>query len=293
MLVRSHLSAKYINLLKKALVGELYIENEYRFIHTIFLLIQKLSFGLPETYAVDRSSPLFRLLQQQKAKGDTLIFSQQSADGSTAPVHGVRNFTELSHTMIGMKRLDNIQQCIETVLEENVVGDFIETGVWRGGATIFMKGVLEAYGIKDRIVWVADSFQGLPPPTHPQDAGFDMSSKIFPFLAVSKDQVAELFDRYELLDERVKFLIGWFRDTLPGAPVKSIAILRLDGDLYESTMDALHPLYPKVTRGGFIIVDDYFSCPPCKQAVDEFRAAHGISDEMFRIDDQSLFWRKN
>src|SRR5208283_4192710 len=107
-------------------------------------------------------------------------------DGSTEPAYRMRNFTELAHTMIGTKRMDNIQQCIETVLEEDVAGDFIETGVWRGGATIFMRGVLAAYGIHDRIVWVADSFQGVPSPTYPQDAGFDISKQVFPFLAVSK-----------------------------------------------------------------------------------------------------------
>jgi O-methyltransferase len=168
----------------------------------------------------------------------------------------------------------------------------IETGVWRGGATIFMRGLLAAHGINDRVVWVADSFQGVPPPTHPQDANFDLSAKVYPFLTVSRKEVQGLFERYGLLDDQVKFLEGWFKDTLASAPIETLSILRLDGDLYESTMDALNPLYAKVTTGGFIIVDDYYSCPPCKRAVDDFRATKGISDEMFKIDDQSVFWRK-
>jgi len=69
-------------------------------------------------------------------------------------------------------------------------------------------------------------------------------------------------------------------------------LLRLDGDLYESTMDALVPLYDKVSPGGFVIVDDYYSCAPCGRAIDEFRAARSITAPLERIDEQSVFWRK-
>jgi len=69
-----------------------------------------------------------------------------------------------AHTMIGLERLDNIRECLEGVLAEGVAGDLIETGVWRGGATIFMRAVLKAHGVADRTVWVADSFSGLPQP---------------------------------------------------------------------------------------------------------------------------------
>src|SRR6516162_9932055 len=109
----------------------------------------------------------------------------------------MRNFTELAHTMIGMRRMDNIQYCIENVLNDNIAGDLIETGVWRGGASIFMRGVLAAYGITDRTVWVADSFEGLPPPNaekYPADAGdrHHQSSA----LAISREQVQSHFEKY-------------------------------------------------------------------------------------------------
>jgi len=67
-----------------------------------------------------------------------------------------------AHTMIGIPRLDNLQQCVEDVIAHRVAGDLIETGVWRGGAAIFMRALLKAYGVTDRTVWVADSFEGLP-----------------------------------------------------------------------------------------------------------------------------------
>ncbi len=288
MPLKNNLTQPYINLLKRSLVGQLYIENEYHITRAIASLVYgKVTYQ--DFYAIDRTDFMFQGLKEQKENGNTFVFRKP---GSGTPIFELRNLTELAHTMIGMKRMDNIQYCVETVLKENVAGDLIETGVWRGGAAIFMRGLLAAYGINDRVVWVADSFQGVPPPTHPQDANLDLSSKVYPFLTVSRKEVEGLFERYGLLDDKVEFLEGWFKDTLASAPIETLSILRLDGDLYKSTMDALNPLYAKVTTGGFIIVDDYYSCPPCKCAVDDFRATKGISDEMFKIDDQSVFWRK-
>lgn len=293
MLGRSALTKSYIDLLKKSLVGELYIENEARILSVISQLLSNSRVTYQSVYAMKSEDPLLQVLRQAKTGGDTVLLQRRNWDGSLVPAMELRNFTELAHTMIGMKRLDNIQHCIETVLDEDVEGDVIETGIWRGGATIFMRGILSAYGIKDRNVWAADSFQGVPPPSHPQDANFDISARVYPFLTVTQNEVAELFARYGLLEDQVKFLAGWFKDTLANAPIKSLAVLRLDGDLYESTMDALNPLYRKVARGGFVIVDDYYSCPPCKRAVDDFRTANGISDDLMQIDSQSVFWRRS
>jgi O-methyltransferase len=293
MAVKSDLAQKYIELLKSSLLDDLYIENEYRIITAIIKLFNHARVRYEDLSAVDRTSPLFQDLSRSKSKGNILLIIRQALDGSTRVATELRNYTELAHTMIGRMRLDNMQYCIEKVLQDTVAGDLIEAGVWRGGATIFMRGVLAAYGIEDRDVWVADSFQGVPPPTYPQDAGLDLSANVFPFLSVGRDAVAELFQRYALLDSHVRFLPGWFKDTLPTAPIAALSILRLDGDLYESTMDALNPLYAKVSPGGFVIVDDYNSCPPCKLAVDEFRNTRHISDELVRIDDQSVFWRKS
>lgn len=80
----------------------------------------------------------------------------------------------------------------------------------------------------------------------------------------SLEEVQENFRRYNLLDDQVQFLKGWFCDTLPTAPIEKLAVLRLDGDLYESIMDGLNALYDKVSPGGFIIVDDYGDFEPCR-----------------------------
>ncbi|QFU89733.1 TylF/MycF family methyltransferase [Amycolatopsis sp. YIM 10] len=192
----------------------------------------------------------------------------------------------VAHTMVGVKRLDNIQECLESVLADDVPGDFIETGVWRGGASIFARAVLKAHGVTDRTVWVADSFEGLPPnerePIH----------LLNDLLAVSEEAVRENFRRYGLLDDQVRFVKGWFCDSLPTAEVERLSVLRLDGDLYESTMDALDNLYPKLSAGGFVIVDDYYFVPGCRLAILEFRRRHGITDPVREIDGVGTFWRK-
>jgi O-methyltransferase len=205
-----------------------------------------------------------------------------------------RDWPREAHTMVGLARLENVQRCVEDVLARNVPGDFIETGVWRGGTVIFMRALLKAHGVTDRRVWVADSFAGLPPPDperYPLDRGLDLS--IYPELAISLEQVQANFARYGLLDDQVRFLKGWFRDTLPHAPVETLAVLRLDGDLYESTTDALTHLYPKLAPGGYVIVDDYGAIPACQQAVHDYREAHGITDAIETVDWTGAFWRRS
>jgi len=195
--------------------------------------------------------------------------------------------------MIGLKRLDNLEFCIEQVVTNGVVGDLIETGVWRGGAAIFMRAVLKAYGVTDRYVWVADSFEGLPPPDmgkYPHDAGDSLHDARE--LAVSLEEVEANFERYGLLDDQVRFLKGWFRDTLPAAPIERLAVLRLDGDMYQSTTDALVNLYPKLSEGGYVIVDDYGAIAACRQAVNDYRSANAITEEIHDIDWTGIFWQK-
>jgi len=197
-----------------------------------------------------------------------------------------------AHTFVGMRRLDNLQSCIEIVLRDDVPGDLIETGVWRGGACIFMRGVLAVHGIADRRVYLADSYEGLPPPYAQRwPADRDDTFHLDPFFVAPQAEVEDNFRRYGLLDSQVVFLKDWFHDTLPMAPVERLAVLRLDGDVYGSTMEALTSLYPKVSPGGFCIVDDY-ALPGCRQAVDDYRARQGVREPLLEIDWTGRYWRK-
>ncbi|HUA52069.1 MAG TPA: TylF/MycF/NovP-related O-methyltransferase [Candidatus Sulfotelmatobacter sp.] len=284
------LRARFVSLLKKSLLNDLHVENDAVLLAMLEASVTGAPIDLNRLVKLRRSGS-FETIERAKAEGDVIVFSRPQADRTWQPVD-LRELNHLWHVMMGRKRLDNLERCIESVLADGIPGDLIETGVWRGGGTIFMRGMLAAHGVTDRAVWVADSFAGFPPPSLPEDAGTDFSVARRDE-AVSLDEVQALFERYGLLDAQVHFLKGWFRDTLPSAPIERLAVLRLDGDLYESTMDALNPLYDKISPGGYVIVDDYFSCPPCAHAVRDFRRQRGVTDEMLVIDGHSLYWRKS
>ncbi|MCL4136991.1 UNVERIFIED_CONTAM: hypothetical protein GTU68_000801 [Idotea baltica] len=204
------------------------------------------------------------------------------------------DWPSMAHSMIGLKRMENLQFCCENVIKNKIPGDFIECGVWRGGATIFMRGILKAYDDNSRQVWLADSFEGLPKPNEkefPADEG-DKHHEFEP-LAISLEEVQENFRKYNLLDKNVNFLKGWFKDTLPNADINSISVLRADGDMYESTIQILENLYSKVTVGGYIIIDDYHAIEACSKAVTEYRESQNIKDEIIEIDGVGVYWQKS
>ena len=243
------------------------------------------------------------LLERADKEFESLLKPQGKSASEVLEMDGKALFDYLNwmnpvdspHTMCGEKNLENVRQCVEDVLKKGVPGDLIETGVWKGGMTILMRGILKAHDCRDRKVWVADSFSGLPEPdpeTQLKDALFYYLMTPLEHLAIPFEYVQGLFSRYGLLDNQVCFLRGWFSETLPKAPIDKLAVVRLDGDLYESTHDALHHLYPRLSPGGYLIVDDYGVPCGCRKAVDEYRAAHDITEEILPITDASVYWRK-
>lgn len=208
---------------------------------------------------------------------------------------------ETRMTMLTEEILENVEYCIRDVVKNKVKGDFIECGVWRGGACIYAHHVLKELG-ENRKVYVADSFEGLPKPNtelYPADANDNHWS--FPELSVSVEEVKKNFEVFGPLDESIVFVKGFFKDSLPTCKIKKISVLRLDGDMYESTMDSLKNLYHKLSIGGYCIVDDYGGVPGCTMAIDEFREINGIDDQMFKCQPNpwpdgfhpsSVYWKK-
>ena len=236
-------------------------------------------------------SYLWSLVRSATKDRDIRIVEAGEFDGATREVG--RDWPADAETMVGLKRLANVRECLESVIADRVPGDFIETGAWRGGTCIYARAILAAHGVTDRVVWVADSFEGLPAfdGRFEADAGDQHHTKVD--LAISVEMVEANFRRYDLLDDQVKFLKGWFSDTLPTAPIEQISVLRLDGDMYASTMDALDALYDKVSVGGYVIVDDYGAVKGCAKAIHDFRDARGITDEILEIDWAGVYWRKS
>jgi len=203
--------------------------------------------------------------------------------------HAASSRMEDAESMLGIKQFDQMQACITDVINRNVPGDILEAGVWRGGMTIFMRGVLKALGDRERHVLVADSFEGLPDP----ESEFDSFGWAEGAMAVSLNEVKSNFARYGLLDDQVDFFKGYFSEILPGAEISSLAVLRVDADLYESTLDVLNSLYPKLSVGGYAVFDDYLNLVDCQRAVDEYRKHHGINDAIIKIDKRAVYWIKS
>ena len=277
----SEIRALYLELLKRSLTGAIAEDNDS-------------ILGGVRTQGSDRlRKKVANQVGQLTQRFGFEIAYKKPYDAALREVGG--DWPSRAESMIGLKRMDNLIHCVSTAIEDGVDGDLIETGVWRGGACIMMRGVLKAYGDTGRSVWVADSFEGLPKPNsavYAADAGdthFEWSG-----LQVGVDQVKHNFRRYGLLDDQVKFLVGWFKDTLPDAPIDKLAVARLDGDMYESTIQAIEVLYPKLQPGGFLIVDDYGThVSQAQAAVHDYRAEHGITDEIVDIDGSGAYWRKS
>src|SRR5258708_1209370 len=270
----------YLDLLKKCLTASVYDESSWQTIdgpmrhETGLLPLLKRSV----ISALKRRG--LRIVRAKKFDADARM------QGLDWPLFGL--------TMVGMKRLNNLQSCIEDVLANNIPGCFVGTGVWRGGSSIFAKAVFKENGANDRTIWCCDSFEGMPSPSSTDlsiESVTDFSDRAY--LVATEAQVASNFHKFGLLDDNVRFLKGWFCDTLPTAPIGEIAILRMDGDLYESTMDALKNLYPKISNGGYVIVDDYKSWKGCRTAVDEFREKNCISDKIIDIDPHAVYWKRS
>jgi O-methyltransferase len=199
-------------------------------------------------------------------------------------------------TMIGLRRLDDLQACVESVVEDGIEGDLIEAGVWRGGASILVRATLDSLGATDRTLWLADSFEGFPPPDDEgadADRSLEINLRGIDYLAPGLDAVRSYFARFGV-EHGLAFVPGFFEDTLAGLRGRRWALMRLDADTHAATKLALEALYPGLARGGYVIVDDYFHpwLPACRVAVDEFRTAHGITTPIDQVDWNGGRWRR-
>ncbi len=208
------------------------------------------------------------------------------------------------NTMTTPIRCKKLWDLCSDVLRAQVPGDFVECGVWRGGSAGIMAQVLMKYDSSGaRNLHLFDSFEGLPEPTEEdgqQAADYSGGVNSGALKSVHQCEAGIEIVRELLLQKlgfpepRIKFHQGWFQETIPilGEEPKSIAVLRLDGDWYDSTKVCLDHLYDRVPKGGIIILDDYFAWEGCKKATDEFRAHGNINEEIIRVDVDCAYWVK-
>jgi O-methyltransferase len=220
-------------------------------------------------------------VMSRELEGDQLRFRTAGMDW---PLHGL--------TMVGLARLDDLQRCVESIVRDGVEGELIEAGCWRGGASILIRATLDSLGEHDRTLWVADSFQGFPAVEAPPE-GYDLDADLaaVDFLAAPLDEVKASFARFGA-DHDVNFVPGFFEDTLGSLRGRRWALVRLDGDTYEATQFSLEMLYPGLSAGGYLILDDYLQIDPCREAADAFRRDRGITEPIEPIDWSGARWRR-
>ncbi|MDP3883007.1 MAG: TylF/MycF/NovP-related O-methyltransferase [Candidatus Staskawiczbacteria bacterium] len=204
--------------------------------------------------------------------------------------------------MIGYKRLFNVYELAKTAIDNKIEGDFAECGVWKGGSTAVMGFLAQKEG-KNRKTWLFDSFEGLPEPTEKDgflaksysgDKNSGKLESINKCVGLLEDVEKIFFEILKLKKENIIIEKGWFQDVLPDAKKKmgKIAVLRLDGDWYESTKCCLENLYDNVTIGGYIIIDDYGDWEGAKKALDIFFIERNIKPELIKIDHTGVYFKK-
>eukprot|EP00401_Gymnodinium_catenatum_P065565 CAMPEP_0117461110 /NCGR_PEP_ID=MMETSP0784-20121206/2354_1 /TAXON_ID=39447 /ORGANISM="" /LENGTH=365 /DNA_ID=CAMNT_0005254803 /DNA_START=1 /DNA_END=1099 /DNA_ORIENTATION=+ len=202
------------------------------------------------------------------------------------------------YTMIGNGRADNIQHCMLSALKAGVQGDFLEAGVWRGGASIFAKTLLDLYARGEgRRTYACDSFEGLPKAYDPHDS--NTWNKATWFVA-GEDVVRQNFQRFHAYDDSVHFVKGYFNLSLPVLKQRleregrKIMVLRGDGDMYGSYKHILYNLYGLLSIGGYFICDDCPGIKPAWVAVNDFRQHHGNDEQFLRVNGSyiGMYWQK-
>ena len=257
---------RYLDLLKSALLDELYLDNEARIEYLLECATQR------------RPVEPSRLADPRATRRDQIRRIEQLRDAGVATDDkGLAAF--FPYTTMGRARIDALELALDAARAERVEGDLVEVGTGAGGGAIFMRGWLEAHEVPDRRVWVVDTFR----PSYDTIESAVLSGDL--------NRVREGFARFGLLDDRVRFVQGEVQDALEDAPIDAIALLRLGHELGEATATVLERLYDRLSTGATVVVDGYGD-PKCRAAVDEFRARRGIGGAPERIDAWSIAWRK-
>ena len=219
-------------------------------------------------------------------------------DGNEVPPNAV------ALSMAGMRRLDNFALSVATVINDGIQGHIIETGAWRGGASFVAAKVVELlHESEHRTTYICDSFKGIPKPPTDRTYNTEDHNANFPvFSEVSAARVYADAVHFGMRTDSIKVVEGYFNESLPAlvasVPNFSLSVLRLDGDTYFSTMDALKVLYPRLQSGGIVIVDDFIDWIGCREAVDDYRKAQNILDPIVLVPHREgeilrgAYWRK-
>ncbi|MEX2150263.1 MAG: TylF/MycF/NovP-related O-methyltransferase [Steroidobacteraceae bacterium] len=199
------------------------------------------------------------------------------------------------YTMTSAERLFALIQAVRHVSAAAIPGDIVECGVWRGGSMMAAARTLLESGDATRDLYLYDTYEGMSPPGA-ADVNLDGQAASALLRARDKHDPESAWCYATLEDvrtalygtgyqaSRMHFVEGKVEQTIPGTAPERIAVLRLDTDWYESTRHEMEHLYPRLSPGGVLIIDDYGHWAGCRKAVDEYLASRGIRLLLNRID---------
>lgn len=243
---------------------------------------------------------MHRVLRRRRAPAPQAVPAQDRDASTTSPEDRAILERALPHTMTGAARLQALVDAVRYVVRRGIPGDFAECGVWRGGSVLAMLLTLQDLGVEDRDVHLYDTFSGMtepgehdvslldPPATQTwersQAAGQRAWGELFDPAVFNLESVRRTVLESGYPEDRVHFVEGPVEETLLSHVPEHLALLRLDTDWYESTKAEMDHLYPRLSPGGVLIVDDYGHWEGARRAVDEHFAAHGSPLLLNRID---------
>jgi O-methyltransferase len=194
------------------------------------------------------------------------------------------------HTWLPPARLKMLERHVRTVERCGVVGDIVECGVAKGGSAALLGLTLDRQRSSRRL-YLFDTFEGLPAPTA-KDPDYDQAVTWIGKCRGDLDDVKSLLRSLNVDLDRIKFVKGLFQETLPVTHPERVAVAHLDGDWYESTMTCLTNLWPLLSVGGIIQLDDYGMWQGCRVAVDEFFASRQSEIAVRPIDKGAIYIRR-
>lgn len=241
-----------------------------------------------------KSQPVVEANVDRKAIKRTMTYNQITSCPDLGPGFGPIYELARPYTMTSLERMYGVYQAVRHVVAAGLPGDFVECGVWKGGSSMVAAKTFLDLGESERALWLYDTFEGM---TAPEDGDVDYTG----------EPARERMQRDGLTDpgewcrgpletvqaamaltgypkQQVRYVRGRVEDTLPATMPEQIAVLRLDTDWYASTRHELEHLFPRLVRGGVLIIDDYGHWQGCRRAVDEYLAEYGVAMLLSRQD---------
>lgn len=200
--------------------------------------------------------------------------------------------SDIVYSMASDSVIDFVHLAIKDINESNIPGDIVEIGVWRGGMGIWMNYLVHEYSPNPRKIWLFDSYAEFPEPQYTKDRYVHPVTKILYGNNVSVDDVRHNFELFDLLTSNLRFVKGEYEKSVSYVDIPEISILHLDCDYYDPTLLILEKYYSRMTKGGYVIVNNYYyGYVHARTAVDEFRMKNHIYSKIEKLDDKCGVWR--